>query len=157
MNGFKVGIHCSNITEFYVLKSIEQVHFKEVELFYLTQLSCDFPRKQSFLSIYTSLSSRHAGLLSVLPDVSLDSSLLLTHTVLCLLSFSPWSPTAASIHPTTPAQPQLKPTLTESPPLTPLNYLPQHTLYLPFTCNCCFTVPSTGPTVGVQRYSSICM
>lgn len=92
---FKVGIHCSNITEFYVLKSIEQVHFKEVELVYLTHLSCGFPRKQSFLSIYTSLGSRHAGLLSVLPDVSLDSSLFLTHTALCLVSSSPWSPTSA--------------------------------------------------------------
>lgn len=65
-----------------MLKSTEQAHFKEVELFPMTKLPCDFSRKQSFLSIYTFLSSRHTGILSVLPDVFLDTSLFLTHTVL---------------------------------------------------------------------------
>ena len=162
---FKVWVYFSNTTEFYVLKSVERLHFKEVELFRLTKLSCDCSRKQCFLSIYTSLSSRHAGLLSVLPDVSLESGLFLTRTVLCPVSFSPWSPSPA---PHTPRslllilQSQQKPHLhraafTATPKLTPSPAPWTSLFFLIILAIAASSVPSPGLPVGVQRYLLICM
>lgn len=120
-----------------------------------------FPGNKVFF-LYIPLSSRHPGLLSVLPDVPLDTSLFLT----CILLSLPgelFSPTPQPPHLPSTWFPSAHPARLSwnTSSQTGLHWLPakwillitpQTFLLIPHhTCDCCF-ISSQPQAVGAQRY-----